>query len=162
MYDHVGIRTGNLDASVRFYTAVLAPLGYLLCSRDASGAGFGPKGEPALWLHLHKGPAATGAHIAFRAPDPDELLGANTIAEMMALDASLRLSKAQQLMASGVTIWAAITKSPSFSRSSSSSTTPILPARMSAIASSIESNPPAGPSNAANGGSTAIKRWSVR
>ena len=69
MYDHVGIRVGNLEASIKFYTAALAPLGYVLCSKDASGAGFGPEGEPALWLYLHKGPAGTGAHIAFRAPD---------------------------------------------------------------------------------------------
>ena len=55
MYDHIGLRVGDLDASVRFYTAALAPLGFVLCSRDDSGAGFGPKGEPALWLHLHKG-----------------------------------------------------------------------------------------------------------
>jgi catechol 2,3-dioxygenase-like lactoylglutathione lyase family enzyme len=68
MYDHVGIKVGNLDASVRFYTAALAPLGYMLCSKDENGAGFGPKGEPALWLHLHKG-APGGAHVAFRAPD---------------------------------------------------------------------------------------------
>jgi catechol 2,3-dioxygenase-like lactoylglutathione lyase family enzyme len=69
MYDHIGIRVGDLEASVKFYVAALAPLGFVLCSRDANGAGLGPKGEPALWLHLHKGPAATGAHIAFRAPD---------------------------------------------------------------------------------------------
>jgi catechol 2,3-dioxygenase-like lactoylglutathione lyase family enzyme len=40
-----------------------------LCSRDAQGAGFGPKGEPALWLYLHKGPISAAAHIALRAPD---------------------------------------------------------------------------------------------
>ncbi|HLX18370.1 MAG TPA: VOC family protein [Bradyrhizobium sp.] len=68
MYDHIGIKVGNLDASVRFYTAALAPLGYVLCSRDENGAGFGPKGEPALWLYRHEGPVA-GAHIAFRGPD---------------------------------------------------------------------------------------------
>src|ERR1700754_77551 len=67
MYDHIGLRVGNLDASVRFYTAALAPLGYVLCSRDDSGAGFGPKGEPALWLHLHNGSAGSAAHVAFRA-----------------------------------------------------------------------------------------------
>ena len=60
MYDHIGLKVGNLDASVRFYTAALAPLGYVLCSRDKAGAGFGPKGEPALWLYLAQGTAAAG------------------------------------------------------------------------------------------------------
>jgi catechol 2,3-dioxygenase-like lactoylglutathione lyase family enzyme len=69
MYDHIGLKTANLDASVRFYTGALAPLGYGLCSRDETGAGFGPKDAPALWLYLHNGPAAAGTHIAFRAPD---------------------------------------------------------------------------------------------
>ncbi|MBR0869993.1 VOC family protein [Bradyrhizobium tropiciagri] len=73
MYDHIGLRVADLDASVRFYTAALAPLGFVLCSRDDSGAGFGPKGEPALWLHLHKGKANGGAHVAFRAPDHDAI-----------------------------------------------------------------------------------------
>jgi catechol 2,3-dioxygenase-like lactoylglutathione lyase family enzyme len=70
MYDHIGLKVGNLDASVRFYTAALAPLGYVLCSKDENGAGFGPKGEPALWLYPHKGPKNAGAHVAFRAPNP--------------------------------------------------------------------------------------------
>jgi catechol 2,3-dioxygenase-like lactoylglutathione lyase family enzyme len=72
MYDHIGIKVGDLDASVRFYTAALAPLGYLLCSRDENGAGFGPKGEPALWLYKHKG-SVGGAHIAFRAREPEAI-----------------------------------------------------------------------------------------
>jgi catechol 2,3-dioxygenase-like lactoylglutathione lyase family enzyme len=69
MYDHIGLKVGNIGDSVRFYTAALAPLGYVLCSGDENGAGFGPKDEPALWLYPRKGPAGPGAHIAFRAPD---------------------------------------------------------------------------------------------
>ena len=72
MYDHIGLKVGNLDASVRFYSAALAPLGYVLCSRDEGGAGFGPKDAPALWLHAHPGTSGDGgqgAHLAFRAPD---------------------------------------------------------------------------------------------
>src|SRR4051812_23499198 len=45
-----------------------------------------------------------------------------------------------KLMASGVMNWAAMTRSPSFSRSSSSTTTTILPAAMSSNASSMVEN----------------------
>jgi catechol 2,3-dioxygenase-like lactoylglutathione lyase family enzyme len=68
MYDHIGLKTKDLDASVRFYKAALAPLGYELCSRDESGAGFGPTGTPALWLYPDS-KAASRAHVAFRAPN---------------------------------------------------------------------------------------------
>ena len=43
--------------------------------------------------------------LALEAENPDEVLGANTIAEMMAIDDKLRLSTAQKLMAEGVTIF---------------------------------------------------------
>jgi bifunctional UDP-N-acetylglucosamine pyrophosphorylase/glucosamine-1-phosphate N-acetyltransferase len=43
--------------------------------------------------------------VALEAEDPDEVLGANTIAEMMTIDAKLRLTTALKLMASGVTIF---------------------------------------------------------
>jgi catechol 2,3-dioxygenase-like lactoylglutathione lyase family enzyme len=68
MYDHVGLKVKDLDASVRFYSGALASLGHVLCSRDASGAGIGPSGEPALWLYPANG-ASPGVHVAFRAAD---------------------------------------------------------------------------------------------
>jgi catechol 2,3-dioxygenase-like lactoylglutathione lyase family enzyme len=69
MYDHIGLKTNNLDASVRFYAAALAPLGCELCGRDESGAGFGPPGAPALWLYPATGAEGSRVHLAFTAPD---------------------------------------------------------------------------------------------
>jgi bifunctional UDP-N-acetylglucosamine pyrophosphorylase/glucosamine-1-phosphate N-acetyltransferase len=43
--------------------------------------------------------------LALKAEDSDEVLGANTIVEMMAIDGKLRLSTANRLMAEGVTIF---------------------------------------------------------
>jgi bifunctional UDP-N-acetylglucosamine pyrophosphorylase/glucosamine-1-phosphate N-acetyltransferase len=43
--------------------------------------------------------------LALQAEDADEVLGANTIAEMMAIDSKLRLITARRLMAEGVTIF---------------------------------------------------------
>jgi catechol 2,3-dioxygenase-like lactoylglutathione lyase family enzyme len=68
MYDHIGLKVKDIDASVRFYEAALAPLGHVLASHDDSGAGFGPPGAPALWLYRGKD-AGRAAHVAFRAPD---------------------------------------------------------------------------------------------
>lgn len=68
MYDHLGLKVGDLDASVRFYEAALAALGHELASRDEQGAGLGPRGAPALWLYRSKTPGR-GTHVAFVAPD---------------------------------------------------------------------------------------------
>ena len=67
MYDHLGLKVNNLEASVRFYSRALAPLGHEVCSQDASGAGLGPKDAPALWLSVSAAPPASGVHIAFKA-----------------------------------------------------------------------------------------------
>src|SRR5579872_6092127 len=65
MYDHIGLRVKDLPASARLYRAALAPLGHVLCSEDATSAGFGPAGAPALWLVADQ--RGGGAHVAFRA-----------------------------------------------------------------------------------------------
>lgn len=43
--------------------------------------------------------------MALKADDPDEVLGANTLAELASLDAQLRVRKCQELMANGVVIY---------------------------------------------------------
>ncbi|HXW25154.1 MAG TPA: VOC family protein [Xanthobacteraceae bacterium] len=68
MYDHIGLKVKDVAASVRFYQAALAPLGHVLGSHDDAGAGFGPKGAPALWLYRAED-AGPGTHVAFNAPD---------------------------------------------------------------------------------------------
>jgi len=69
MYDHIGLKVKSLEASVRFYRAVLGTLGHVLHSQDETSASFGPPGEPAFWLYLAKGPVGPGIHVAFRAPE---------------------------------------------------------------------------------------------
>ena len=70
MYDHVGLKVKDVDASVRFYQAVLAPLGLGLDSQDKTWAGLGPKGAPALWLYqADRKSSAAGTHVGFTAPD---------------------------------------------------------------------------------------------
>jgi hypothetical protein len=77
-----------------------------------------------------------------------------------------RPSFAMKLMASGVTNWAAIVRSPSFSRPSSSHTTTIRPARISSMASGMLANTPATraplcgqPDRAARSTTTTGGRW---
>ena len=69
MYDHIGLRVKNLDASTRFYERALGALGHGLVSTGEGYAGFGPPGAAALWLHPSNEKALTGAHVAFRAPN---------------------------------------------------------------------------------------------
>ena len=69
MFDHIGLKVKDLDASVRFYRAAMGKLGYVLASEGEGYAGFGPPGEPALWLYAAAGSPVGTTHVAFRAAD---------------------------------------------------------------------------------------------
>lgn len=66
MFDHVGVRVRDLKKSVKFYRAVLEPLGHVVGSEDGASAGLGPPNAPGLWLYAAKEKAGP-AHVAFRA-----------------------------------------------------------------------------------------------
>ncbi len=71
MIDHVSIQVSNFARSLSFYSKALAPLGYVAqyVDENAKSAGFGPKGEPRLWLAEGKAPAKM--HLALRSPSRD-------------------------------------------------------------------------------------------
>lgn len=71
MFDHIGLHVKDLDASARFYAAILAPLGYVECSRDKTSAGFGPKGAAAFWLYVSEKAPRSVVHVAFSAKNHD-------------------------------------------------------------------------------------------
>lgn len=62
--DHVGLLVRDLEASKRFYTAALAPLGFVLLKETDDGAGFGVAGADDFWINVSETPS-TGAHVAF-------------------------------------------------------------------------------------------------
>jgi len=67
MYDHVGLKVKDLEESIKFYTAALAPLGYAPGSSDAASAGFSAEDGSSFWLYV--GGAAGEAHVAFGAAE---------------------------------------------------------------------------------------------
>jgi len=69
MFDHVGIRASNVEASVRFFLQALAPLGVGIAMKGPHGAGLGKHGKPSLWIYQAEGEGAspTPLHLAFAA-----------------------------------------------------------------------------------------------
>jgi len=66
--DHLEIKTQRLEASLKFYADVLAPLGYAQ-TVDGPAKGFGD--GVSLDLFLLDGEPSRNVHFAFRAPDRD-------------------------------------------------------------------------------------------
>ena len=64
MIDHLELQTRHVDDSVRFYSDVLAPLGYALVV-DGKAKGFGA--DDALDLFLVEGEPSSNVHFAFGA-----------------------------------------------------------------------------------------------
>jgi catechol 2,3-dioxygenase-like lactoylglutathione lyase family enzyme len=67
MYDHIGLKVKDLDASARFYSAALGALGHEIGASDGTVVGIGPKGAPGLWLYADAKLAHSLVHVAFTA-----------------------------------------------------------------------------------------------
>src|SRR5713101_9641161 len=69
MVDHVSLQVASFARTLAFYTAALAPLGYVpqYVDEAAKSAGFGPKDDVHLWLAEAR-PAGV-VHIALRSPN---------------------------------------------------------------------------------------------
>lgn len=69
MIDHVGLKVGDYQKSLAFYTKALKPLGYRPEYTDAANktAGFGAKGAPDFWIS--EGTPMACVHIALRSSD---------------------------------------------------------------------------------------------
>ena len=70
MFSHLGLHVRDLSKSTQFYEAALAPLGFVVGTRDETSVSFGPPGAAALFLYQGKAKASAGpgAHVAFTAP----------------------------------------------------------------------------------------------
>lgn len=78
MFDHVGIQAADVDASVRYYLDVFAPLGFHEMMRfdTAGGPVVGIAGraqQPQFWLSPNERGDAREDHIAFAAGTRDEV-----------------------------------------------------------------------------------------
>lgn len=69
MIDHLSVGIADLDASIRFYDAALAPLGYRRVYNVDGAAAYGRE-FPAFWINLplEGAPSAgNGFHVCFQA-----------------------------------------------------------------------------------------------
>jgi catechol 2,3-dioxygenase-like lactoylglutathione lyase family enzyme len=67
MFNHIGLKVKDIDASVHFYTASLTPLGYEITSQDETVAALRHADGSSLWLYADARLAHSLVHIAVSA-----------------------------------------------------------------------------------------------
>jgi catechol 2,3-dioxygenase-like lactoylglutathione lyase family enzyme len=63
--DHISLPVSDIERSIAFYTAALAPLGYEVIMKFPGVAGLGVRPKPDLWLGQR--PVGHVVHVALRA-----------------------------------------------------------------------------------------------
>ena len=66
MFNHITLIVSDFKRAAAFYRQALEPLGLVQQAEYEGGAGFGPPGEPRLWIQA--GPKPARVHVAFTAP----------------------------------------------------------------------------------------------
>ena len=66
MFDHIGIRVSNVEASERFFLRALEPLGVAVAMKGPDSVGLGKNSKPSLWIYGAKD-RPTPLHLAFAA-----------------------------------------------------------------------------------------------
>jgi len=66
MFDHIGIRVSNVEASESFFLRALEPLGVAVAMKGPHGVGLGRNSKPSLWIYGTKD-RPTPLHLAFAA-----------------------------------------------------------------------------------------------
>ena len=80
MIDHFEVKVVNFDACVKFYAAVLHPLGIELKWSDAGAAGFGAFNDDERVLFLiEKAESSARMHLAFQAADQEAVKGFHAV-----------------------------------------------------------------------------------
>ncbi len=72
MFDHIGFRVKDVEASRKFYVAALAPLGVGVATELPGHVGSGRDGRPRFWL-ARGDPPASPPHLAFGARNRAEV-----------------------------------------------------------------------------------------
>ncbi|MFL9670751.1 VOC family protein [Variovorax sp. AB1(2024)] len=68
MFDHIGIRASDREASEAFFLRALAPLGVSVAMKGPHGVGLGKNGKPSLWIY-ESDERPVALHLAFTAQD---------------------------------------------------------------------------------------------
>jgi len=87
MIDHFGINCADLEASKRFYDAVLAPLGFTRQMDFGVAVGYGTEHHPAFWISSFEGMGPNReVHLAFQAADAEHVRAFHAAATALGLE----------------------------------------------------------------------------
>jgi catechol 2,3-dioxygenase-like lactoylglutathione lyase family enzyme len=87
MIDHISVQVDDVDASMAWYSAFLAPLGFGAVADFGDVIGFGPRGgSPSFWVGKATDPDGRQTHVAFSAGSRDAVDAVHKVAVELGLE----------------------------------------------------------------------------